>query len=160
MTSMIKWPSKDFDQKMENKLLPQYSYILQAEVKLWELIMVTVYLYQFSRTNHLLLHKNFGIIFLEIIRHITPWNTWRKKATRNVYKPNKTKMKNYCKITPGTWKTWQSYSIFWVHLQCFTKVHRLPKTQKSYLKCITDDFSHVLTDLFLEVIVSSHWLRL
>lgn len=64
MTFMIKSPSKDFDQKMENKILSQYSYILQAEVKIWELIMVIGYFYQFSRTNHLLFHENFGMIFL------------------------------------------------------------------------------------------------
>lgn len=65
MTLMIKRPSKDFDQKIENKIptkFPQYSYILQ--VKIWELIMVIGYFYQFSRTNHLLFNENFGIVFL------------------------------------------------------------------------------------------------
>lgn len=45
MVFMIKCPSKDFDQKTENKILPQHSYILQAEVKIWELTMAIGYFY-------------------------------------------------------------------------------------------------------------------
>lgn len=45
MVFMIKCPSKDFDQKMENKILPQHSYILQAEVKIRELTMAIGYFY-------------------------------------------------------------------------------------------------------------------
>lgn len=106
------------------------------------------------------LMKTLELFSSKIVRHTTPWNTWKNKATRNVYKPNKYKVKNYCKITPGIWKTWHSYSIFGGYLQCFTKVRRLPKTWKCYLKYITNDFSHELTDLFLEVIASSDRLRL
>lgn len=54
------------------------------------------------------------------------------KATRNVYKTNKIKMKNYCKITADILKTWQSCYIWWNledYLRCFTNIHKVSELE-------------------------------
>lgn len=104
--------------------------MLQIEVTIRQLHMVICCLYQFSRTNHLYFMKAFEFFSLKIIRrHPTPWNEWENKATRNVYKPNKIKIRKHCKIT-AILKTQCSCYMWWQlkdFLQCFTNIYKLSK---------------------------------